>query len=344
MLRAAVLTSPGSIEIQERPAVEPRTGEAVVRVEAAGVCGTDLALHSGDYPVPLPLVLGHEVVGRVVRVGSSTDEGWLGERVALEINDTCLARHEASPCRACVRQHPHHCLRRTVMGIIERDGGFAEEVSVPTGVLHQAGDLEPLTAVLIEPLAAALQTFVMRPLTPGELVVVVGPGRLGILIAFAASSLGATVYAVARSASRRERALRYGADRALSPDEASAIVEEATGGFGADVVVEATGSPEGIGMALDLVRPEGTICLKTTCGLPASGLDATRVVVDEVRIQGSRCGPFPEAIELLRQHRTRLSPLVTTEWEFPDVGGAIEAASREDKVVISFPDPSSSAG
>ena len=183
---AATLVAPRTIELSERDALKPKPHEVVIAVEHAGVCGTDLALFSGDYSVPLPLVCGHEFVGTVSAIGKETDASWLGKRVTAEINNTCLAYRSPSPCPACTRNMPHHCLKRTVTGIISHHGAFAEEVVVPAGTLHELpATVDPVTATLTEPLAAALQTFAMTPVQGNETVVVLGPGRLGILIVFA---------------------------------------------------------------------------------------------------------------------------------------------------------------
>lgn len=332
---AAKLTAPGAVTLGERAPLAPGPMEVVVAVEAAGVCGTDLALYRGDYPVPLPLVPGHEFAGRVLRLGEGVDAAWQGRPVTGEINNTCLAYRRAEPCTACRRGLESHCLNRTVTGIIHHDGAFAEEVALPVGALHALPEgLPAATAALAEPLAAALETFVMTPAEPGELVVVLGPGRLGILIVFAAIQKGLRVVAVSRSAGKRERALAFGAEAAYKPEEAQPAIRGMTGGLGADIVVDATGSPEGLNQALALVRPRGTLAVKTTCGLPARGLDLTRVVVNEIRLQGSRCGPFAPALELLAKHREALGGLVSCILPLTEAARALEIAGHENKVML----------
>ncbi|MFN7972176.1 MAG: alcohol dehydrogenase catalytic domain-containing protein [Acidobacteriota bacterium] len=334
---AATLVSPGRIELADRQALVPLTGEVIVRVATAGICGTDLALHSGDYAVPLPLVLGHEVIGTVVRKGDGVPDRWLGRRVAVEINNTCVAYGRPTLCRACHIGIPSHCQSRTVTGIIAHDGGWAEEMRAPAGALHEVPDaLDTLAATLCEPLAAAIQTFEVTPLPDPapETVVVVGPGRLGILVTFVAAERGARVLAVSRSARRRARAMAFGAVQAFDPSVAGDAVRDLTGGLGADIVVDTTGAPEGLGFALSLVRPRGVLAAKTTCGLPSQGIPMTRVVVDEVRIQGSRCGPFGPALGLLARHADRLAPLITSVRPLAEIQGAVASAMIEDKVVL----------
>lgn len=337
MPRIAQLTAPGKIQIQDSPSLKAEPGEVIIQVKHAGVCGTDLALFHGDYPVPLPHVCGHEFTGTVKQVGQGVNSKWLGKTVTAEINNTCIAYDHKPLCSACRKGLPSHCLKRTVTGIIQHPGAFAEEVAVAAGTLHEIpASVDPLTATLTEPLAAALQTFVMSPVTGEETVVVLGPGRLGILIVFVAVLKGAKVLAVSRSKAKQDRALNYGATWTCSPDEAITLIKENTEGLGADLVVDATGNPDGITQALQLVRPRGTVCCKTTCGLPASGLDMTKLVVDEVQLQGSRCGPFEPALEILKTHHEKLKNLITATRPLEETQAALESASKENKVVINM--------
>jgi threonine dehydrogenase-like Zn-dependent dehydrogenase len=337
MPKIAQLTAPGKIEIKHHHPLQACPGEAIIQVGHAGICGTDLALFQGDYPVPLPHVCGHEFTGTVKQVGEGMDSKWLGKTVTAEINNTCVAYNRKPLCSACRNGLPSHCLERTVTGIINHNGAFAEEVAVAGGTLHQIPEsVDPLTATLAEPLAAALQTFVMSLAEKGDTIVVLGPGRLGILIVFAAALKGLKVLAVSRSQPKRERALEYGAQWACSPDEAENLIRENTEGLGAKFVVDTTGNPNGITQALKLVQPRGTVCCKTTCGLPAVGLDMTQLVVDEVRLQGSRCGSFEPALEILITHHEKLKNLITSTHPLEETQAALESASVENKVVISI--------
>ncbi len=194
--------------------------------------------------------------------------------------------------------------------------------------------VDSVTATLTEPLAAAIQTFEMTPVDKDETVVVLGPGRLGILIVFVAALKGARVIAVSRSESKRKRAVSYGATHAFSPESADAQIKSLTHELGADIVVDATGSAEGLAQAQQLVRPRGTISVKTTCGLPEHGLNITKLVVDEVSMQGSRCGPFQPALKLLEKHHERLRELITSVRSLDDAQSALGSAYNENKVVI----------
>lgn len=338
MPKIALLTAPNRIEIREREPQNPGPQEVVIAVETAGICGTDLSLFSGDYRVRLPLVPGHEFVGTVVRVGGEVDKNWLGQRVTAEINNTCIAYKHHILCHACARGLPNHCQARTVTGIIDCDGAFAEETTVPAGTLHKIPDtLESLTATLTEPLAAALQTFIMTPVKGNETVAVLGAGRLGILTIFVAALKGLRVMAVSRSKAKRDRAIRYGAVESFSPETAELGIKSRTGGIGADIVVDATGNP--LAQALSLVRPQGVVAVKTTCGLPAQGLDMTQLVVNEIRIQGSRCGPFEPAIEILDRHQNQLKDLITSVRLLDEAQSALDSAYTENKVVFRMSAP-----
>ncbi|MCK4548325.1 MAG: alcohol dehydrogenase catalytic domain-containing protein [Candidatus Eisenbacteria sp.] len=337
MARMAILTEPGKIVIEDRPAPEIGPREALVRVRYAGVCGTDLAIYSGSYPVPLPVVLGHEFCGEVVKVGAEAPDEWLGRTVTAEINNTCLSYAVPHPCKACASGLPNHCRKRTVTGIICADGAFQEYMKVPAANLHELpGDLDPLAGAFVEPMAAAIQTFELAPIESGQTVVVLGAGRLGILVIGVAHLRGARVIALSRHREDLELARAFGADEAWlaeKPDPVRAL-HECTGGLGAPVVVEATGSPDGLKTALLLVAPRGTIALKSTPGTPADGLDVTKIAVDEIRIQGSRCGPFSKAIDLLRTGTLPIADLTTSTFPLGELAGALKAARNEPKVII----------
>lgn len=311
--------------------------EVRLAVAYAGVCGTDLALYSGDYPVALPLVLGHEFSGVVEAVGSARDSAWVGRRVTAEINNSCIAHGRKELCEACRRSMPTHCRRRTVLGIVQHDGAFAQHVIVPAGNLHALPENVSLReAIFVEPLAAALQTFEMTPLRAGDKVAILGLGRLGLLIAIVAKTMGAKVMGLARSPDKLERARLFGivtCDAAQS-EAANTHVADWTEGLGADIVVEATGTPNGLHDAIELVRPRGVVALKSTPGLPVEKLDLTRIVVDEICLQGSRCGPFEKALEFLNKEKPNLSRLISAEFPLQQVREALEAAATTGKVLL----------
>jgi threonine dehydrogenase-like Zn-dependent dehydrogenase len=333
----AQLVAPRTIRTAKWSQAPLRPHEVLVEVRVAGVCGTDLAIYSGDYRVPLPLVLGHEFCGVVVEVGEGAPTALLGRRVVAEINNTCVAWRRADLCPACRAGFSGHCTKRTVVGITGADGAFATHVRVPEGSVHRLpDDISDEEAVFVEPLAAAVRTFELSPFFEGDSVVVLGVGRLGTLVVWVASRLGGRVIAVTRSEAGRQRALAFGAASAFSSED-EALEEEiarVSGGLGADVVVEATGAPEGFEKAMALVRPRGTIALKTTCGVPSGGVDVTKLVVDEISVQGSRCGPFDKAIRFLAEGRPPVASLIARVFPLDEAAAAIEAASAAPKILI----------
>lgn len=331
--RAAVLKAPRAIEIERRAVREPTAHEVVIAVKRVGVCGTDLALWGGQYEVPLPLVPGHELVGVVEAVGAAVMNVRPGDRVVTEINASCLARRDRELCPACLSSLERHCQRRTVVGIIDHGGGFAEKVWVPEGCVHRVPDaLDDAVAAFAEPAAAALQTFEMCGDPSGLYVLVLGPGRLGALIAAVAADRGAHVAAMARSERSAARARAFGATEVFDMGDVEAA--RAWGrGVGADIVVEVTGVASSVGLALDLVRPRGIVAIKSTPGVP-TGVDLTRMVVDEVSLVGSRCGPFPAALRWLQSTTWPVASMVERTYPLDDVADALDAALHLTKVVV----------
>jgi threonine dehydrogenase-like Zn-dependent dehydrogenase len=325
------------IEEYEEPRLDPN--EVLIKVKFAGVCGTDIALFSGQYKVPLPLVLGHEFSGEVVDVGRNAEKELVGKRVVAEINNSCLSYRNKDLCRFCERGLSNHCSKRTVVGIASYDGAFSELVRIPLGSVHVLPpEISLEEAVFVEPLAAAIQTFELVPLNKDDKVAVLGVGRLGTLISAVANSLGARVIAISRSKQKLERAKKFGASEVVNSSLEDSVqkVKDMTSGVGADIVVEATGTAEGLSVALELVRPRGTVALKTTCGLVSPSVNFTKAVVDEIRIQGSRCGPFYKAIESLKSGMIPVSSLISDSYSLEKVKDAIVAASTASKVLIDF--------
>jgi threonine dehydrogenase-like Zn-dependent dehydrogenase len=335
MYKAAALVFPQRIEIER--CEEPKLGESevLIKVKFAGVCGTDIALFSGEYKVPLPLILGHEFSGEIVEVGNGVEEKLIGKRVVGEINNTCVA-YRKDLCEFCKRGLSNHCSRRTVVGIISYDGAFSELIRIPFGSVHVLpSEISLEEAVFVEPLAAAIQTFELTPVNKGDSVVVLGVGRLGTLVCAVANTLGARVVAMSQSRWKLERAKKFGASEVINSSADSVKrIKDITSGIGADIVVESTGTPEGLNLALELVRPCGTVALKTTCGLITGGINSTKAVVDEICIQGSRCGPFDKAIEMLSAGEIPVRSLISHIYPLERVEEAIATASTASKVLI----------
>lgn len=338
--QAAVLTHPQKLELKEIEKPELEESEAIIDVLYAGVCGTDIAIYNGDYKVPLPLVLGHEFVGMVAEVAEPEFNYLVGKTSVAEINNSCIAFMRTELCPACERGLPNHCLRRTVLGILEADGAFAERVIVPTRNIHPLPpDFKPSElGVFIEPLAAAVQTFELSPIVRNNIVVVLGAGRLGILLALVAARLGAQTIVADLDEEKLIPAKKIIKDvETLSASDTERFIRHIarrTNHLGADIVVEATGTIQGLEIALQICRPRGTIALKSTPGVNLTEFDITRTVVNEIRLQGSRCGSFDKAIEFIQRYEPPLTSLIAEILPLKRATEALQHAKYLHKVLI----------
>jgi threonine dehydrogenase-like Zn-dependent dehydrogenase len=316
-MRALILDPSGTLTLSERPR-PPAAGECVIRVTAAGICGTDLELrrgYAGFSGVP-----GHEFVG-VVEEAPPVDAAWIGRRVTGEITVGCGA---CGGCRAAGRGH---CDCRTVLGIIGRDGAFAEYLALPAVNLHAVPDsVNDDAAVLVEPLAAACRVLEQIAVTAETTCAVVGPGRLGLLVAMVLRAAGADVTIVGRGEGRLALARSLGFT-ALSGGTPRALARHF------DVVVDATGQPNGLAAAKALVRPRGTIVMKSTFHGEAAVAIAP-LVVDEITLVGSRCGPFDTALDLLANGRVDVRRLVDEAFPLDRFADAFAAAEQGRKVIL----------
>ncbi|PYR93823.1 MAG: alcohol dehydrogenase [Acidobacteria bacterium] len=317
-MRALVLGTDGTLSLRDRP--KPSAGdECVIRVTAAGICGTDLELlrgYAGFSGVP-----GHEFVGVVEDTGAG-DSAWIARRVVGEITVGC---GRCAGCRAAGRGH---CDVRTVLGIRDRDGAFAEYLSLPSVNLHAIpASLDDVTAVFVEPTAAACRVVEQVEIERGTVAAVVGAGRLGLLVAQVLRAQGADVTAIVRTESSRATAAALGFE-SVTVDTARRSLARRF-----DVVVDATGAPAGFAAAGALVRPRGTIVLKSTFH-GETPVSFSPLVVDEITVVGSRCGPFARAIDLLADGRVDVKPLVTAAYPLEQFAQAFEVAKRGLKVIF----------
>ena len=305
-MRALVLGDDDVRLVTDRRDPVPAAGEVLVRVLGAGICETDLQLIRGYHG--FRGVLGHEFVG--VALGGRFE----GRRVVGEINCSCHA------CETCRAGRPGHCPHRTVIGIVNRDGAFADLVSVPERNLHAVPDgIETDAAVFTEPVAAAFQIPEQVTITTGDRVIVVGDGRLGNLCAQVLSRLTDHLLVVGKHRDKLARLERIGIRGCFLHDRPRDRA--------ADIVVECTGSDSGLPTALELVRPRGIIVLKTTIA-GVSTLALAPVVVDEVTIVGSRCGPFGRALEALARGLVDVRALIDDRFPLSDGVRALHRAAE----------------
>ena len=293
--------------VSDYPKPVADNGEAVIKVQLAGICATDLEIVKGY--MGFEGILGHEFVGIVE---SAQESRWLGKRVVGSINAACRT------CTTCLSQGPEHCPTRTVLGIFKRDGVFAEYVTLPEANLFEVpAKVSDQEAVFVEPLAAAVKILEQVPVRPTAKTAVVGPGRLGILIGQVLAINGTDVTMLGRS----ESSLSFSKKLGLSTAYVHEISDDSY-----DFVVEATGNPEGFSQSLRIIRPGGTIILKSTFASKKS-IDLTKVVVAEINMVGSRCGPFAPALRLLAHGKVSVMPLIEAQYNLEDGLQAFQKAA-----------------
>ncbi|NCP15934.1 alcohol dehydrogenase catalytic domain-containing protein [bacterium] len=298
----------GQLSLREVPIPAPPLGEALIRVRLSGICGTDLELVRGYYP--FTGIPGHEFVGEVVE---SPDSSWIGKRVVGEINVAC------GECEQCKNGRPTHCEKRTVLGIMGRHGAHAGYTSLPLANLHIVPDSVPdEAAVFTEPLAAALEIQEQVHIQPTDRVLLIGAGRLGQLIAQTLALTGCDLRVVARHP--HQQAL-------LAARRIGVIAEDEIRPRRWDVVVEATGCGSGFDLGRRALRPRGTLVLKSTYKGEMS-VNGSSIVVDEITILGSRCGPFAPALRLLAARAVDPSVLIAARYPLAKVLQAFEEAQK----------------
>jgi len=302
----ALLWDGDALRVGERREPTPDSDDmAVVRVHLAGICNTDLELVRGY--MDFRGVLGHEMVGSVVH---GPDE-WRGRRVVAEINFAC------TDCPLCARGLQRHCPRRRVMGILAADGAFAEYVAVPVANLHAVpDDVGDELAVFAEPLAAAFEIVEQLGDVSGLDAIVFGDGKLGLLAAQVLQRAGARVVAFGR----HDTKLAILRGRGI----ATAIADEWSGEQ-ADLVVEATGSAAAFARAVAATRPRGRLVLKSTVA-GAVQVDLAPLVINEIQVVGSRCGPFAPALRAIAAGEIDLHSLISERYALRDGVAAFERA------------------
>lgn len=306
----------GVVRLADRPVPIPAPGEALLKIHRAGICATDLEIARGY--MGFEGTLGHEAVGEVVDVGPGTalPAGLDGVRVVPSINFACQR------CAICRAGDGGHCPERTVLGILGQDGAMAEYVTAPIANLHAVpAGVDADRAVFTEPLAAAIHAFDGLALDAHSRVLVLGDGKLGLLIGLALASRAPTIgqaVLVGRHPEKLAIAAATGLDTALAAD---------FDGGGFDVVVEATGHPDGLATAFAALRPRGTLVLKSTYAAGTPNL--APIVINELRVVGSRCGPFEPALAALARGTIDPRPLIQERFALADGEAAFARAGEK---------------
>ena len=328
-MRALVYQETGLVLETNYPKPAPVNGEALIRVLLAGICNTDLEIIRGY--MAFQGVLGHEFVGIVEEIyGDTVQEQYrhlVGQRVVGEINAAC---HRVD-CIYCQQNMPTHCPDRTTLGIVNRDGAFADYLTLPVENLHMVPDtVSDEEAVFVEPLAANFEILEQVHVKPTERIIVLGDGKMGQLATQVLALSGCEVMMVGRHKEKLALAAQRGIQTYLLQDAEGMLPP---GGRRVDVVVECSGTAQGLELAMRLVRPRGTIILKSTVA-DTSSLHLAPIVIDEIRVQGSRCGPFEPALRALGQKTIDVVPLISARYSLDEGLTAFEHAGQKGTLKV----------
>ena len=326
----AAVSRRNRIALLQKTVPRLRPGWALIRMRLAGICNTDIEILRGYHN--FHGTLGHEFVGEVLRVASAKDKSWVGRRVVGEINISCAGLGVRKLCKFCRQGIPTHCERRRVLGIISHDGAFAEYLALPIVNLHGVpDDVSDELAVFTEPLAAACEILEQVNIREHREACVLGDGKLAQLIARVLRAAGLRVVMIGKHSSKLRLAQLAGIATAHVGRKVSRRADAFT------LVVEATGSPSGFAMAQQITAPRGTLVLKSTFH-GAAPVETWPIVVKELNVIGSRCGPFPPALSLLHSERVDPRPLISRVFELKDAAAAIRFAQQPGvmKVLLEY--------
>lgn len=323
-MRAAVTIGPRDVQTREVPDPSPAVDEALIRVETAGICGSDLHLFDGSNPyASYPRTQGHEFSGRVVSFGGAYDGPVkVGERVTVEPLIWC------GECYACRHGRPNCCARLKVLGV-HVDGAFGDLIAVKTRALFPVGALDAELTALVEPVSIGMQVVTRGQVTGEDTVVVYGAGVIGQAVLVCARDRGAHVLVVDRLRSRLDLALQLGAELVAEAgkDDVASVVKDWTAGEGTAVAIDATGAPSVIRAAIDAVAPAGRVVI-----VGISDQEVSIPVIEfsrkELTILGSRnnAGVFGEALDLVQRLGERLRVLVTHRFPIEQAQEALTLA------------------
>ncbi|MHA2385689.1 MAG: zinc-dependent alcohol dehydrogenase [Candidatus Thorarchaeota archaeon] len=325
-----ILTRDG-LQLADTPRPPLMPGNVRIEVRSVGICATDIAIWKGDYEVNLPLVLGHEIAGVIHE--SSVPDLRPGTAVTTEVDVPC------GKCWYCRHSQPAHCKEKEALGITT-DGGLSEFVSVPAELVHSLPDgIDITTGIFVEPLASAIETFERAPADQDEPVVIIGSGKIGLLVAQVYDAYGANVIVVDQNFWQLGLVKQLGIQNTVNtknPDWKQQILDLTTD-VGPRVVIESTSNTSGITMALDLVRDGGIIGLKSIHGETVD-FNPSEIVQRELTMFGNFAGPFKKAVDMLDKGRIEVKRLITKEFKLEDGSKAFEFASEPNttKVVINI--------
>ena len=298
--------------------------EVLIKTTMVGICNTDYEITKGY--MGYVGVLGHEFVGVVENVGANCDKSLIGKRVVGEINCAC------NNCPSCYQNLQRHCPNRQTLGIWQKDGCFSEYFTLPKeNVLTISDNIDDITATFTEPLAAAYEILEQIHIQPTDKVAILGDGKLGLCISLVFSAMNIDYIHIGKHEEKLQISKNLGAKTMLL-SELSDVDRKSF-----DVVIEATGSTGGFETSASLVKPRGTLVLKSTI-VAQEGLNLASIVVDEIKIQGSRCGQFKPVLRLLENKKIDVTPLVSGIYDVDDFERAFEQNSKKGtlKVLVKF--------
>ncbi|HUV03732.1 MAG TPA: zinc-dependent alcohol dehydrogenase family protein [Armatimonadota bacterium] len=332
-MKSVVFREPNRFVVEDRPVPDIGDGDALVKVRACGICGTDVHILHGEHIVKFPVVPGHEFSGEVVKVGSKVSDVSVGDRVTIDPNIVDYT------CYFCRRGQIHLCENLTALGV-NYDGGFAEFCRVPAVQAYKVPDSVSLDeAAMAEPLACCIHGIDRANITPGDSVVVLGAGSIGLLLVQLARIAGASHIIVSEPDERkRHMAARFGSDAQVDPSkqDVTAEVAELTK-VGADVVIESAGRLETAQLALKLARRGGTV-LQFGVVSPDQLAEVSPydVYYNELTVRGSFVNPYTHAraIKLLASKQVEVMPLITHRFTLDESAKAFETAQSKDAVKV----------
>jgi len=324
-MKAAVFNGK-DLNVKEVPIPELSESQVLIEVKAAGICGTDLAIVKGDLPTPIPLILGHEITGEVIKVGEHVEKTWINKRVVFEINSNI-----DFSCYYCKKKMFTQCVSRKAIGI-DIDGGFAEYIAVESYLLHEIPDsISFKEATFIEPLAAAYQTFETMTLDENDKIIAIfGLGKLGLLLTQVTLLKGLVVIGIDGSDKKLNLVKNYGAKHLINRLEVDNIpteIKKFTKGLGADIVVDTTGNPKVLPDVVASCRTRGKVHIKSTHGIETP-INLTEIVVRELTLYSSRCGPFNKAIDGLKSGKVNVKDLISKEYPLEQIHEAFASYKK----------------
>ena len=300
-----------------------KDSQVLVRIKAVGICGTDLAIEQGDLPAPTPIILGHEFAGDVVRLGKKVDKSWLNKRITSEINANIDFN-----CYYCKQGLYTQCISRKAIGI-DIDGALTEYIALESYLLHEIpNSVSYENATFIEPLAAAYQTFEIMPIEKNDKIIALfGLGKLGLLLTQVIVSKGLKLIVIDGSDKKLELAKQFGADFLINRFKSKDIsneIKNLTNNLGADIVIDTTGAPNALREIIASCRTRGKIHIKSTHGLEAP-INITDIVVRELTLYSSRCGPFEKAIDGLKSGKIQVEQLISNKFNLDEINEAFNS-------------------